>query len=77
MARSSGFKINRNLRTFLEDFEPLAVIAPQDVFEIRAIVGKYQKLNDIHNDFNEMDAEDQAENQAETQIQAEPDVQSE
>lgn len=61
MARSSGFKINRHLHNFLrimgvsfEGNNDPGVGESQAIFEIRSIVGKYQPLESIESDLQEI-----------------------
>lgn len=56
MARSSGFKINKNLRSFLQLIvsHPEEIQYAEAIFEIRAIVGKYQALPEIESDLQEL-----------------------
>lgn len=49
MTKSTGYKINKNLFTFLVNnlIEP----TPAKIYDIRAICGKYQHISHINNDF--------------------------
>lgn len=68
--KSTGFKMNRNLKNFLEilgvtpETTTVAITTAQIIFEIRAITGKYQMIDSILADLVEMDAQTQTEAQS-------------
>ena len=55
MAKSSGFKINRNLNDFLTREGAPSSNKAALIFEIRSIVGKYVPLDGIQNDLEEIE----------------------